>query len=115
VSDDGGKTWTTPVPLIDGGHGTGVPAHIFRHSSGVLISAFSYRKAPYGIKLMISTDGGESWDTSDYRIYTSDVSSDLGYPSTVEMPDGTLLTVFYAKPDKDSPCVIMQQRWALEQ
>ena len=63
---------------------------------------------------MISTDGGESWDTSDYRIYTNTFSTDLGYPSTVELDDGTCLTVFYAKETASSPCVIMQQKWVLE-
>jgi hypothetical protein len=114
ISEDGGKTWTTPTPLLEDGYGDGCPAHIFRHSSGTLISAYSYRREPFGIKAMISTDGGESWDTGDYRIYTNSVSPDLGYPSTVEMSDGTLLTVFYARPNASSPCVIMQQRWALE-
>ena len=113
TSDDGGKTWTTPIPLIDGGKTQGCPAHIFRHSSGALISTYSYRKPPFGIKALISTDGGESWDGSDYRIYTNTVSADLGYPSTVELPDGTLLTAFYAKESEKTPCVIMQQRWAL--
>lgn len=114
TSTDGGKSWTVPVPLLGDGYVDGCPAHIIRHSSGVLISAYSYRKPPFGIKAMISTDGGESWDTSDHRIYTNTVSPDLGYPSTVEMPDGTMLTVFYARPSESSPCVIMQQRWVLE-
>ena len=113
VSDDGGKTWSTPIPLLENGYANGTPAHIIRHSSGALVSTYSFRKPPFGIKAMISTDGGDSWDTSDYRIYTNAVSSDLGYPSTVELDDGTCLTAFYARPDENTPCQILIQRWKL--
>ena len=114
ISDDGGKSWTNPVPLLGGGDLDGTPCHIFKHSSGVLVSVYGKRKPPFGIVAMISTDGGESWDTSDYRIYTNSISPDLGYPSTVELDDGSCLTVFYAKETVSSPCVIMQQKWVLE-
>lgn len=38
----------------------------------------------------------------------------LGYPSTVELSDGTLQTVFYAHRKKGDPCVILAQNWRLE-
>ena len=47
-------------------------------------------------------------------IYENTVSEDLGYPSTVELDDGSLLTVFYAKQRKDGEAMIMQQRWRME-
>lgn len=107
-SQDGGRTWTQPHQLLpDRG---GAPAHIMCHSSGVLISAYGYREQPYGIRLMFSTDQGESWETG-HVLYENTVSGDLGYPSTVELADGSLLTVFYAKQDQSSPAEIWQQRW----
>ena len=108
VSNDNGKTWTKPEPLLD--IKGGAPAHIMKHSSGVLISTYGYREAPYGVKAMFSCDNGKTWDVG-HDIYVNGVSPDLGYPSTVEMHDGSLLTAFYACPAKDAPAIIMQQRW----
>ncbi len=111
ISDDNGRTWTEPERLMpDNG---GAPAHIIEHSSGVLISAYGYREQPYGIRAMLSTDGGESWSTG-HVICDGFPSDDLGYPTTVELSDGSLLTVFYAKTKKGAPCAIMQQRWELK-
>ena len=42
-------------------------------------------------------------------------SADLGYPATVELTDGSLLTVFYAEEEAGGPCVIRQIRWRLVQ
>ena len=111
VSTDGGKTWTVPERLMDD-HG-GAPVHIMQHSSGVLIAAYSVRKLPYGIYMMFSYDNGKTWDTG-HPIYTTDISADLGYPATVELKDGSLITVFYAHPVKGAPAVIMQQKWTFE-
>ncbi len=111
ISDDGGKTWSEPEMLLD--ETGGAPPHLILLSSGVLLSTYGRRKQPYGIMAMISLDGGESWE-KDIRIYENTASDDIGYPSTVELPDGTLLTVFYAKEENDeNPCVIMQQKWKL--
>ena len=110
-SYDKGRTWSKPHALLS--RTGGAPPHLFRHSSGMLISAYGYRTEPFGIKVMFSEDGGESWDIDNY-LYKNDVDLDLGYPSTVELSDGSLLTVFYARPDKDGPAVIMQQKCRFE-
>ncbi len=111
VSYDKGKTWSTPERLleIDGG----APPHLLMLSSGILISAYSRRKQPYGIMVMVSTDGGETWE-KDLRLYENHGSDDLGYPSTIELDDGTLLTVFYATDRDGNPCNIYQQKWKLK-
>jgi hypothetical protein len=107
-SSDGGKTWTEPVRILD--RAGGAPAHLMYHSSGALISVYGYRNAPYGVRAMFSFDEGKTWD-KDHDIYINGIGPDLGYPSTVELNDGTLLTVFYARPTEESPAVVMQQRW----
>lgn len=110
VSDDGGKTWSEPIMLLD--KTGGAPSHLIQLSSGELISAYGRRKKPYGIMAMVSTDGGESWQT-DIPICDNLATDDLGYPSTVELDGGTLLTVFYDNEDEDMPCRIRQQKWKL--
>ena len=62
---------------------------------------------------MFSSDGGKTWDTGN-DIYINNVNGDLGYPSTIELRDGNLLTVFYAHQSEDQPAVIMQQKWRFE-
>ncbi len=93
-SSDGGKTFTKPRQILE--DRGGAPAHIMKHSSGVLVSVYGHRKEPFGIRAMISRDGGETWDT-DYVLYDGAISLDLGYPASVERKDGTILTVFYER------------------
>lgn len=111
VSDDGGKTWSAPEMLLD--ETGGAPPHLIQLSSGILLCTYGRRKMPYGIMAMMSTDGGESWK-KDIRIYENTASDDIGYPSTIELDDGTLITVFYATDGEDKPCKIMQQKWRIE-
>lgn len=108
VSYDNGKTWSRLEQIIK--DDSGAPSHIFRHSSGVLIATFSRRALPYGIRMMYSTDGGMSW-SEEFSLYENHETDDLGYPSTVELEDGSLLTVFYARDNEEVPAVIMQQKW----
>ena len=110
-SKDGGKTWTKPHQILSRWGGS--PPHIMQHSSGALISTYGYRKSPTAIKAAFSFDNGKTWDT-DHVLYLNGLNDDLGYPSTVEREDGSLLTVFYAHAEKDGPAVIMQQCWKFE-
>ena len=110
-SSDGGRTWTTPRQILsDSG---GAPPHLFRHSSGLLICTYGYRLAPYGVRVMFSHDEGETWDV-DHDLYINNVSPDVGYPSTVELSDGSLVTIFYAIPAQGEKAKIMQQKWRFE-
>jgi hypothetical protein len=113
VSLDNGVTWSKPHQIIR--YDSGAPAHIFLHSSGTLITAFSHRKRPYGIWAVFSTDGGETW-SDESIIHTGYDTDDLGYPSTIELDNGELLTAFYTrKSDADcDPAYIAQQKWAFE-
>jgi hypothetical protein len=61
---------------------------------------------------MLSRDDGKTWDV-DYVLRDDAPDSDLGYPATVELKDGSLLTVYYQKETQDGPCVIMQSIWQL--
>ena len=88
----------------------GSPAHLMWHSSGRLVSVYGYREAPYGIRAMISDDGGKTW-TTDYVIDDQGQSGDLGYPATVELKDGSLLTLYYE--NRDGVSRIMYNVWKL--
>ena len=112
ISEDLGKTWSKPRQILP--DKSGAPSHILCHSSGTLVAVYGRRIQPYGIMAMLSRDGGETWDV-DHSLFTDEATADIGYPSTVELSDGSLLTVFYARPTPDAPSVvIMQQRWRFE-
>ena len=107
-SDDGGRTWSPPTPFNY--HGS--PPHLLRHSSGVLLLTYGYRKAPFGQRVALSRDDGATWD-HDWIIRDDGPDGDLGYPSTVEMADGSLFTVCYQKVPGDKKCSLLWSRWRL--
>lgn len=99
VSTDGGRTFSNPV-LINGEE-AGSPAHLVQLKDGTLLSSVARRKAPFGVRILISRDEGESWEET---ILTDDApNDDLGYPATVELSDGTLYTVWYQHDGTDTP------------
>lgn len=108
-SYDGGKSWSEPHRILD--MLGGAPAHLMYHSSGVVVSTYGYREKPYGVKAMFSKDNGETWDAG-YDVYINNVGGDLGYPCSIELKDGSILTVFYAHEQVGCPAVIMQQKWS---
>lgn len=112
VSTDGGKTFTSPKPIFDDKR-LGAPAHLLLLNDGIIISALGVRDEPYGIRIIASTDEGETWKNLGF-LCTNGVSGDLGYPCSVQLNDGRILTVFYAHSTKGAPAEIMQVIWNLE-
>lgn len=110
ISEDGGRTWTTVEPL--GFHGS--PPHVIRHSSDALVAVYGYRLAPYGERAMVSYDDGASWEAG-YVLRDDGPDGDLGYPASVELSDGSLLTVYYQKREAGEPCSLLWTRWSLPQ
>lgn len=88
-SGDGGKTWSAPRAI-----GVwGLPSHLLRLRDGRLVMTYGYRRPPRGNHARVSTDHGRSW--SPPVVLSSDGTGDLGYPSTVELPGGRLLSLWY--------------------
>jgi len=108
VSRDGGKTWSEP--RLIGAYGA--PPHFLLHSSGVLILTYGRRTAPYGQRARLSYDGGETWG-EDFAVSQEAPDWDLGYPSSVELSDGSILTVYYQKYPGDSYPSLLGTRWEL--
>jgi hypothetical protein len=96
-STDGGRTWSAPHPIC-----YGFPSHLLRLRDGRLLMSYGYRRPPYGNRVRISTDHGKTW--GDERVISADgKDGDLGYPSTIELADGTLLTVWRAAGESPAP------------
>lgn len=108
VSRDGGRTWSTPEDMDI--HGS--PPHLLRHSSGAIVLTYGWRHAPYGQRARISRDDGATW--SDEIILRDDgPDGDLGYPCSVELPSGDILTVYYQKRPGESLCSILWTQWSI--
>jgi sialidase-1 len=74
---------------------------------------YGWRFPGFGIRAVISNDGGETWATDETIIVRDDLpNKNLGYPATVTCPDGSLYTVYYGE-DADGSTVIMGTRWRL--
>lgn len=106
-SNDGGLTWSKAEPLDF--HGS--PPQVIRHSSGVLVCVYGYRLEPYGERAMLSKDEGKTW--SYHWILRDDgPDRDLGYPSSVELSDGSIFTVYYQKiASPEEKCSLLWSRW----
>lgn len=106
-SDDGGHTWS-PMVWLDV---QGSPPHLLLHSSGAVILSFGRRRDPFGERALVSHDGGETWP--DEYVLHETTPCDLGYPASVELDDGSVLTVYYQQVEGDPFTSLQWTRWKL--
>jgi len=92
-SDDGGRNWSEPAKVTrDQEH----PADLTVLDGGVVLLTFGRRIKPMGCGALLSRDGGQSWDTNHEVLLAGDGGGfDLGYPSTVQLADGAIVTLMY--------------------
>ena len=112
------------------------PAHMFEHSSGVMVMTYGYRgiyvdpltgktvsyterkkDTTLGIRARLSYDGGLTWTreiilTSNVQV-TDDNLSDWGYTSSVELSTGKILTLYYQRVAGETKASIHQVVWEL--
>lgn len=93
-SDDGGETWTEARPSPIPGYRN--PASLVTLTDGTVLCVHGSREDPSGIYVVASYDEGETWDMANRRVVRDDFPNmDCCYPSTVQMHDGRVLTVYY--------------------
>jgi hypothetical protein len=91
----------------------GLPSHLLRLKDGRLLMSYGHRRPPFGNQARASSDHGRTW--SDPTTISNDgAGGDLGYPSTVQLDDGSLVTVWYELLKSSSHAVLRQARWRLE-
>ena len=106
-SDDGGKTWSTPREI-----GVwGLPSHLLRLRDDRLLMTYGYRREPRGNLARLSDDHGRTW--SEPIVLSDDGTGDIGYPSTVQLDDGSLVTVWYESIQGLPKAVLRQAKWTL--
>ena len=110
-SDDKGKTWSTPKCIgVDG-----LPPHLLVHSGGAVICSYGCRtQGKHAERAVVSYDGGETW-TEDYCLDDRiDTQTDMGYPASVELSDGSILTVYYQCLPKQWHTSVLYTKWKLQ-
>ncbi len=109
-SDDG-YTWTLPKKL----EGTvGTPPHLVQLSNGVVVLSYGYRLNPTGARARLSYDGGKTWgDVITISTCANPNDWDLGYATTAELEDGSLITTYYQKAEDDKFCSLLYSTWKL--
>lgn len=107
-SVDGGRTWSRPRPI-----GVwGLPSHLLRLRDGRLLMSYGHRRPPFGNQARVSEDAGRTW-SEPMGVSEDGAGGDLGYPSTVQLTDGSLLTVWYELIEGSPRAVLRQARWEL--
>lgn len=107
LSVDDGQTWSSrPSGIV--GH---PPSGLVKLSDGRLVLTYGYRHPPFGIRAVVSTDEGLTWDTTHVITLRNDGAGyDLGYPQSLQLSDGTIFTVYYFT-DEDGITHIAGTRW----
>ena len=72
--------------------------------NGDLLLGYGSRLHSFGAGVLVSRDSGETWDEK-HRVLLAwnSLSTDTGYPSTVQLKDGTIVTMYYAVGTTTSP------------
>lgn len=107
---DGGKTWSIAqeTPLW------GYPPHLIVLDNGWLLSVYGVRRKTYSERACISKDGGLTWDIKNEIILQHAINSDLGYPASVQLDDGSLITIYYQIDKKGEKTSLMGTKWKLK-
>jgi rhamnogalacturonyl hydrolase YesR len=92
LSADNGRNWYRLAEPTINNHGN--PPHMIRLRDGRIVLTYGYRAAPYGIRAVISSDQGRTWG-GEIVLRDDGGEWDLGYPRTVQRPDGKCVTAYY--------------------
>ncbi len=108
-SPDNGVHWekrSTPVP--DAGEGN--PAAMLRLADGRVCITYGVRKAPFGMRARMSRDEGRTWGP-EIMLRADGGGRDLGYPRSIQRPDGKVVTVYYWNHDPKETRYIVATIW----
>jgi len=110
-SRDGGKTWATASQT----QLAGLPPHLIRLRNDKLVTVYGRRFDALGEYACVSDDQGRTWDVANEIKLAGHFDGDLGYPASAELPDGSILTVYYQAENKSEKTCLMGTRWRLKE
>jgi hypothetical protein len=93
ASNDNARTWTLLGSIAETGEFGGNPPMLIKLADGRLCLTYGYRAQPYGIRARFSRDG-EHW--GDIKTIREGAPTwEVGYPRSVQRPDGRVVTIYY--------------------
>jgi hypothetical protein len=92
VSEDGGESWQVQGPItLPAQH----PASLLTLADGRLLLTYGLRNPGcYGVAARASNDDGLTWG-QPIILLNLEEAADGGYPSSAQLPDGTIVTAYY--------------------
>ena len=110
-SADGGRTWTQMTPTLIQGY----PPHLIRLKDGKLLTVYGRRMPAYGEYACLSDDQGRTWDVANEIKLAGHYNGDLGYPASVALPNGDILTVYYQAEKEGEKTCLMGTCWRVRE
>jgi hypothetical protein len=107
-SIDNGKTWANEGKVTDTGSGN--PPSLIQLKDGRLALIYGFRGDPIGIRARLSSDNAHSWG-EEIILRRDGGSWDLGYPRSVQRPDGKVVSVYYYNDDPEKERFIGGTIW----
>ncbi len=125
LSSDGGRTWGPIESIVRGLHRQ--PGDVILLKSGRLLLTFGHREPPFGVQALLSRKEAGQWDKLaaatptakrpavpigkaaqwDWQTHVllegKAASADCGYPSSVQVDDGTIVTLHYGVGELGKP------------
>ena len=112
-STDGGHAWSPPRFVTGASEH---PATLAQSDDGTVVLSYGVRHPPYGAQAILSHDDGQTWDPEHKIMIGFDSYGSGGYPCTIRLDSGYLLTLYYGyggmRRERFAPFV-EAVRWAL--
>ncbi len=110
ASSDNGVSWehfSRPVPNTGRG---GNPPTLTKLHDGRLCITYGFRNPPFGMYAIFSEDDGATWG-EPVALREGAGNHDIGYPRSVQLDDGTMVTVYYFNDEEDGERYIAGTLW----
>jgi hypothetical protein len=98
-STDGGYTWGEPKQVtLPSQH----PGDLCLLQNGDLLLVHGNRIKPYGVGAALSHDSGRTWGHDKrFLVAWTSLNTDCGYPSVIQLDDGTIVVMYYSVGTED--------------
>jgi len=94
-SFDAGVSWSEPWDFL---HYSQVHVHLLKLADGRILCSYANYHAPFGAAAVLSEDNGKTWDTDHPILLGVSPTCYCGWPTSVQLPDGTMVTTWASSP-----------------
>ena len=93
-SEDAGLNWSGPRDFLALDE---IHAQLLLLDDGRLLCTYARYRLPRGIFAVLSEDQGKTWDTDHPICLVRSLATFFGWPTSLQMPDGAILTAYTIK------------------